>query len=237
MRSSHTRYVRTFHCLRQLARLHPWSAVAAATALTVGLVQVVGLVSGAPDYRHLLWNLFLAWIPLPIAGAAYIAQRRGFGLPTIAPLVLAWLMFFPNAPYLVTELVHFRELGDRVPAELDLATLVATAIAGLLVGFASLYVVQRVIGHRFGWRVARIAAFLALGMASLGVYMGRVLRWNSWDAITTPDGIIADLAVRAANPVAFQEAWIGIGAFAVFLSLSYLVALRLAGRDESAAAD
>ena len=223
--------------LREHARAHPWIAVAAATALTIGLVELVSAVSGTLGYQHLLWNLFLAWVPLPLAGAAYVAHRRGAGLRTIAPLLLGWLLFFPNAPYMVTEIIHFGELRAVIPAGLDLATLVAAAIAGLLVGFASLYVVQRVVGHAYGPPAARAAVLLALVLASVGVYMGRVLRWNSWDAIASPKGILADMFTRLTNPLVFYEAWIAIAMFAAFLTIAYVVVLRLAGRREPIAAE
>ena len=223
-------YVNPVVNLRERIRARPWLAVGGATALAVGLVEVVSLLSGTLGYQHLLWNLFLAWIPLPIAGAAYVAWRRRAGVPTIAALLLAWLLFFPNAPYLVTELIHFGELGSRVPAELDLATLMTTAIAGLLVGFASLYVVQRVIGHLYGRLASQAVVVLALGLASVGVYIGRVLRWNSWDVVTSPDGIAIDMLTRIANPLTFIEAWVGIAGLATFLLIGYAVSVRLAGR-------
>jgi uncharacterized membrane protein len=218
------------HRSRELARAHPWLAVLGATALAVALVELVGALSGGPVYRFLLWNLFLAWVPLPLAAAAYVAQRRELGLTTIAPLFVGWLLFFPNAPYIVTDLIHFGRLGDRVPAELDLATLVAAAVAGLLVGFASLYVIQRVFWRRYGALAARAVVVGALVLASVGVYLGRVLRWNSWDAIASPKGVLADVLTRIVNPLDFQEAWAGIGLFAVFLVISYASLLRLAGR-------
>ena len=168
---------------------------------------------------------------VPLAAAAYMAQRLELGLPTIVPLLAGWLLFFPNAPYIVTDLVHFGELGGSIPAELDLATLIAAAIAGLLVGFASLYVVQRVIWHRYGRLAARASVVATLLLASMGVYLGRVLRWNSWDAFANPQSVIADVLTRVANPLAFQQTWAGIGLFAAFLVATYAYALRLARRD------
>lgn len=213
---------------RDLARSHPWVAVLAATALTVGLVELVSITSGAPSHRFLLWNLFLAWIPLPLAAGAYVAQRLGLGLPALVPLLGAWLLFLPNAPYIVTDLIHFGELNGGIPAELDLATLIAAAAAGLLVGFASLYIAQRVIGRRYGPAASRLTVIAALVLASIGVYLGRVLRWNSWDALAHPEGVVSDVLTRIANPLVFHEAWAGIVVFAVFLLASYAYVVRLA---------
>jgi len=219
--------------IRSLTRLHPWLTVVGVTALAVGLIELVSIVSGAPTHDFLLWNLFLAWIPLPLAAGAYAAQRLGFGLPVLVPLLVGWLLFFPNAPYIVTDLIHFGELNRRIPAELDLAILIVAASAGLLVGFASLYVVQRVIGRRYGLAASRASVAAVLLLSSLGVYLGRVLRWNSWDAFTDPTGILADVSTRLAHPFAFREAWLGIAIFAAFLLVTYASTLRLAIRPLS----
>ena len=207
--------------IRSLARLHPWFAVVGVTVLAIWLIELVSIVSGAPTHRFLLWNLFLAWIPL---------QRLGFGLPVLAPLLIGWLLFFPNAPYIVTDLIHFGGLNRGIPAELDLATLVVAASAGLLVGFASLYVVQRVVGRRYGLATSRASVVAVLVLSSFGVYLGRVLRWNSWDAFADPSGILTDVATRLVHPFAFREAWMGIAVFAVLLLVTYAYAVRLAIR-------
>jgi uncharacterized membrane protein len=216
--------------IRSLARLHPWFAVVGVTVLAIWLIELVSIVSGAPTHRFLLWNLFLAWIPLPLAAGAYVAQRLGFGLPVLAPLLIGWLLFFPNAPYIVTDLIHFGGLNRGIPAELDLATLVVAASAGLLVGFASLYVVQRVVGRRYGLATSRASVVAVLVLSSFGVYLGRVLRWNSWDAFADPSGILTDVATRLVHPFAFREAWMGIAVFAVLLLVTYAYAVRLAIR-------
>ena len=201
----------------------------AATALAVGLVELVSTLSSSPTHRFLLWNLFLAWITLPLAAAAYVAHRLGFGLAAIAPFLAGWLLFFPNAPYIVTDLIHFGELNSQIPAELDLATLVAAAVAGMLVGFTSLYVVQRLITDRYGRAAGRIVVLVALVLASVGVYIGRALRWNSWDALGSPENVAADLLTRVANPFVFGQISVGVATFVAFLLVSYGLALRLAG--------
>ena len=159
------------HHLHALFRAHPWLVVLAATVLAVGLVELVGTLSSSPTHRFLLWNLFLAWVPLPLAAVAYVAHRLGFGLAAIAPFLAGWLLFFPNAPYIVTDLIHFGELNSQIPVELDLATLVAAAVAGMLVGFTSLYVVQRLITDRYGRAAGWILVLVALVLASVGVYI------------------------------------------------------------------
>ena len=77
----------------------------------------------------------------------------------------------------------------------------------------------------------------ALVLASVGVYIGRVLRWNSWDALARPESLLGDLAERIANPFAFPLAWIGTAAFALFLIASYQLVLRAAGCRKQDAAD
>jgi len=145
--------------------------------LCVGLLEIRIRETGDGFYRFLVWNLFLAWVPLALAAAAYALLRRGVdGL--VAALLVAWLLFFPNAPYLLTDFIHLEE--GPAPLWYDALMLSAFAWTGLLVGFASLYLVQIILRRAFGAAAAWLGVFGALGLASIGVYIGRFVRLNSW---------------------------------------------------------
>lgn len=220
----------TLKSRRRLAA-HPWATLVLAILTAVALVESVSLLTGEATHRFLLWNLFLAWVPLPLALAAYLGHRRGLTVAAISPLLAAWLAFFPNAPYVVTDLIHFGHLNASLPRPLDLAVLVTAAAAGMLVGFASLYLVQRIVAERAGCRWGRAFVAGTLVLSSFGVYVGRVLRWNSWDAVTRPRPLLADIATRVANPLAHPLAWGGTLAFALFLFAAYGTALAAARRS------
>src|SRR4051794_26818533 len=99
--SSYTELVELSH-----RRILTLVAVVAASVGCVGLVLVRVSVTGVPNFLYLVWNLFLAWIPFVLALALYDGRRRGWGGGRLLALGVAWLAFFPNAPYIVTDFVH-----------------------------------------------------------------------------------------------------------------------------------
>lgn len=117
------------HARRALALL----ALLAASVLCVGLLELRIRATGDGFYRFLVWNLFLAWVPLVFAVAAYARARRGLD-PLVAALLVAWLLVFPNAPYLLTDIIHLEE--GPAPLWYDALMLSAFAWTGLLLGFA-----------------------------------------------------------------------------------------------------
>lgn len=105
------------------------------------------------------------------------------------------------------------------PVPLELAILLTAALAGLLAGFASLALVQRIVRDRAGCAWSRAFVIAALVTSSFGVYLGRFLRWNSWDVIASPRPLLADVAERFADPLAHPVTWGGAAGFSLFLLL------------------
>ncbi len=148
------------------------------------------VVTGRLVALVLVWNLFLAWVPYVMSrGIVRMARgtRHGTGL-LVLPTAL-WLLFFPNAPYIVTDLVHVPRIPAllMVPGALMIAAFAALAMS---LGLYSLYdmhrIVRRRLGARWGWSFVTTVVFLA----AIGVWMGRVLRWNSWDALRHPTAVL-----------------------------------------------
>ena len=98
---------------------------------------------------------------------------------------LAWFLFFPNAPYIVTDFVHL-EHRPPVPLWFDLMMIASFAWTGLCLGYLSLYLMQEVARARFGRWISWVFVVVMLALGSVGVYAGRVLRWNSWDVVRHP---------------------------------------------------
>lgn len=174
------------------------------------------LAPGQIRYLFLGFNLLLAWIPL---GLAHLLRRYSLGRPRWwgnLGLGALWLAFFPNAPYIITDFVHLTNPFDGVPIQFDIALLALTAITGLLLGYASLEIVQGLIRNEWlGWAFA----LGALLLCSVGIYIGRVERWNSWDLLMTPWSILQDIA---AIPVRL-EAQALVLPYALILPALYLV--------------
>ena len=209
-------------------------ALLAASALCVATVELRTHETGDAYYRFLVWNLILAWVPLVLAMGAYGRARRRVDL-TVAVLLVPWLLFFPNAPYLLTDFIHLGE--GPAPLWYDALMLSAFAWTGLLLGFASLYLVQMILRRAFGTVVAWLGVVVALSLASIGVYVGRFIRFNSWDALLHPIRVAEVLNEQLSEvPVRMAEALL---ALAAFLLVGYLVVysftrleLELDGEDD-----
>lgn len=183
----------------------------ASSALCVATVQIRTHETGDPYYRFLVWNLILAWVPLVFAIAAYARARRRVD-PLVAVLLVPWLLFFPNAPYLLTDFIHLGE--GPAPLWYDALMLSAFAWTGLLLGFGSLYLVQMILRRAFGSAVAWLGVLGALGLASVGVYVGRFIRFNSWDALLHPVRVANVLQEQlSAVPMRMAEALLALTAF------------------------
>ncbi|HEX9381701.1 MAG TPA: DUF1361 domain-containing protein [Gaiellaceae bacterium] len=194
----------------------------AGSLFCVALVAVRNVHTGNANFRYLIWNLFLAWIPFALAVFVYDRWRRvGAGISLLA-LGALWLLFFPNAPYIATDFVHL-ERGSLVPYWYDAITIAAFAWMGLLLGFASLYLMQTVVKQWFGAAVGWSFAAVAIALASLGIYLGRFLRLNSWDALEHPSVLPRIAHAVARDPFAYREAIAVTVLFTAALSFAYLL--------------
>ncbi len=142
------------------------------------------------------WNLFLAAVPLLASTALVRLDGRGASAWALLSLGAVWLAFLPNAPYILTDLVHLRE-RPPVPFWYDLAMLLSGAGVGLLAGYVSLADVQGVLARRWSATLAWAISVAVLFLSAFGIYLGRVLRWNSWDVLTAPGALGRDIARSA----------------------------------------
>ena len=198
----------------------------AASLMCIATVQIRTHETGDAYYRGLVWNLMLAWVPLVLAMAAYGRARRRFDL-TVIVLLISWLLFFPNAPYLLTDFIHLGE--GPAPLWYDALMLSAFAWTGLLLGFASLYLVQIILRRTFGTVLSWLGVVVALGLASLGVYVGRFIRFNSWDALLHPIRVAEVVHEQlSAVPLRMAEALVALVAF---LLVGYLVVYSFAALE------
>jgi uncharacterized membrane protein len=194
----------------------------AGSLLCIALVLVRNVHTGDPDFRYLIWNLFLAWIPFALAVFVYDRWRRRGGGIVLLTLGFLWLLFFPNAPYIATDFVHLRH-DPLAPFWYDAVTIAAFAWMGVLLGFASLYLMQTVVRQWRGPVAGWMFAFVAIALGSLGIYLGRFLRLNSWDALEHPSVLPRILHAVARDPFAYQEAIAVTVLFTLALSFAYFL--------------
>jgi uncharacterized membrane protein len=245
------------HPRREALLLGTVLAVSSAVALAVLAFRIC--YSGRRGYAFQSWNLFLAWIPLWLALAIARVQARqpaGSALrlkPAALALGVLWLLFLPNAPYLITEFVHlhpshatsqrpFEQLqglspGRAVPLWYDVMLILVFAWNGLLLGLVSLDVVRRVVRQRFGNLCGWSMAVVVIGLSAFGISLGRFQRWNSWDVFFRPGHLLSDVASRLLTPWAHPRTAATTVLMATFLLLAYLtlVALMNARRDAEVA--
>jgi len=194
----------------------------ASSLFCIALALVRDVHTGNADFRFLIWNLFLAWIPFALAVFVYDRwRRRQTGLLLVA-LGGIWLLFFPNAPYIATDFVHLRQ-DASAPYWYDAVTIAAFAWIGLLLGFASLYLMQTVVRQARGVVAGWVFAVIAIGLGSLGIYLGRFLRLNSWDALEHPSVLPRIAHAVARDPFAYQEAIAVTLLFTAALSFAYFL--------------
>ena len=178
--------------LHHFLNRHSFYALALSGGLTVGMLAARVLRYDKMSFIFLVWNLVLAWIPYLASLWAASIQRRRPGAWWL--LLLAgglWLLFFPNALYLVTDLVHLRE-RPPVPLWYDIGLLAAFMLNGCWLAVVSLHVMQTLVRRLAGALASWLFVLVASGLSGLGVYLGRVLRWNSWDLLISPRAVLAD---------------------------------------------
>ena len=211
------------------ARLALMFTLAASVGLSVLLVAGRVLLSGNLYFAFLLWNLILAIIPFVLSTMLDTARGPLRGR-LLLPVGAVWLLFYPNAPYIITDLFHL-EARAGVPLWYDLALIFSAAWNGLMLGYASLLTMQTLVQRRFGpaWSWAFVAT--ALLLSSFGIYLGRYLRFNSWDVLTNPLTLFYDILSQFLNPGHHLRTWGITVVFGLFLLLGYAT-VRLLGRVE-----
>ena len=179
--------------IRRIGRARGVLTLAALVFASAGALSMVAARSyylGRATYSFLIWNLLLAWIPMGCAFVTYRLHLRGRRPNFLfAVCALAWFFFFPNAPYIVTDFVHLRH-QPPVPLWFDLLTIASFAWTGLCLGYLSLYLMQEVVRVQLGRWTSWVFVTAMLALGSAGIYAGRFLRWNSWDVLSDPAGIV-----------------------------------------------
>ncbi len=178
-------------------------------------------IKSTGTFAFLLWNLFLAWIPYILALLFQRWIAKGKSLWLTGPLFFAWLVFLPNAPYIITDFLHLR-WRHPIPHWFDLMTLFIFAYVGLKLGLSAVRLIHRSVAAVYSKKLAWLISICSLMLCGHGVYLGRVLRYNTWDLLYQPMEILRDFLHGAIYPLqnpGASMAWI----MGVFLVLIYLL--------------
>lgn len=214
-----------FRHSRQLAVI---ASLVFSTLLCLGLFTLRMAHVHSFDYIGLLWNLVLAWLPAISALVAYNLSKQHSRLNWVMVFGcgLVWLLFLPNAPYLITDIMHLHPQAE-IPFWYDLILFVAFAWTGLFLGLVSLVLIQEIVRKTAGSLVSWLFTLSVLGLTSFGVYLGRFLRWNSWDVFLNPWPLLADIADRIRHPLAHFQTLVFSVLFAFFFLAMYLMLVAL----------
>lgn len=176
-------------------------------------------------FLFLVWNLFLAAIPFLVS--SYLIQRKKLSKIAFGFGFLIWLLFLPNAPYIITDLIHLRHSGST-QIWLDIAMIGLFALGGLLFYLYSLRQMHQLLlrfssgppAGKAGTSTQRILWLIPF-LVGFGIYLGRVLRWNSWDIAQNPSLLVQDVVQLSIHPIQNIDAWLFTFAFGIGLNLAY----------------
>ncbi|NVK28320.1 MAG: DUF1361 domain-containing protein [Flavobacteriia bacterium] len=196
-----------------------WTAFAFLTAICFLLSIMRILWTGTLEYIFLNWNLFLAGIPWIISWKMEKTQWMKRRVPLVV-FSMSWLLFFPNAPYILTDLFHLRSMNSA-PIWYDLSMILTFAWVGLLFGFKSLLKLEDIFMEKFGHRTTRRLVPFLLFLSAFGVYLGRYQRWNSWDIVHQPTNLLYDVLHRIFVPWEHPQTWGMTLVFGLLLNLMY----------------
>jgi uncharacterized membrane protein len=178
------------------------------------------------EYSFYGWNTFLAAIPY-LVSTQLIKLRK---LSVMAIIFIGiWLLFFPNAPYMITDLFHYEE-RPNVPFWYDLLLVISAAWNGLILGMVSLMNVETFLVRHIKPVWVTISVFMSLLLCGYGVFIGRFLRFNSWNIVTDPRDLVYTSAHHVLLPQQYPKLWVFTILFAILLTIIYFTLKKLPNR-------
>jgi uncharacterized membrane protein len=216
-------------------------ALATSALMSLCLFVYAVVFKSGSYYFYLIWNLFLAALPLLFAVLLVrISQRGAWSSWKGIGLTLLWLGFLPNSFYMVTDYIHLQEIGAH---DLLYYVVMFTSfiLSGLLFGYTSLYLVHLELRKRLPTTAVARSLLGLIVLCSFAIYLGRDLRWNTWDILLNPGGLLFDISERFLSPAGYPDMFETTASFTVLISGTYFVIWRfsqaLAGRSTSVILD
>ena len=191
-------------------------------AFCIALLLVRAKLTHSIFYFFLIWNLFLAFTPLAITSylmeRPYLIEKKWLFLP----ILCAWLLLLPNSPYIITDFMHLKR-ETSVPVWFDVLLLISFSMAGLLFGLKSMKHIFYILAIRFNYIIVWLALFCVCILSGFGIYVGRYLRYNSWDILHRPLELIGEITNSLTTHPECITAWGVTFGFGTFLFLLFLM--------------
>lgn len=173
----------------------------------------------------LVWNLFLAVIPFAIT-TSLISNPKSNKISLILSFGV-WLLFLPNAPYIITDLLHLNNSPEHL-LWLDVLVIVSFAFNGLMLFMLSLSDMEKLLKLHFNPKIMFPIMLSIFGLTAFGIYLGRFLRYNSWELINNPTALFSDILQIIFQPNI--EAWIFTLTFGAFLAMTYWLLIAFSNK-------
>lgn len=198
------------------------------SSVSVGLFLVGTRTNRTFDLSYLIWNLFLAWIPLGISLWLHkILKHQLWSSWSALAVTFIWVVFLPNSFYMISDYIHIQDVSST-NVLYDSVMFTSFIFNGVILGFLSVYTIHLDLLQRVRKMNAHSVIATVFFLCSFAIYLGRDLRWNTWDVLINPGGVIFDVSDRIIHPLRYPQSYSTTLTFFVLLGSLYLVAWQLA---------
>lgn len=204
--------------------IQQWILISSAFSILLLIIRII--TSHRLSYVFLAWNLLLAYVPLLIANWLSRHQVVLRNKVTLILSISAWLLFMPNSFYILTDLFHLQTMEGNRPW-FDLTLILSFAWNGILFGIISIWKMEMLLKRTKGRFTSALLIFMVMWLSAFGVYIGRFLRFNSWDIIFNPFPLLTEIVEMIINPYDYKSAWAMSACFACFISILYYTMKKL----------
>lgn len=166
-------------------------------------------------YVFLIWNLFLAIIPLAITNYLFKKHKHNY---FNCFLLILWILFFPNTAYIITDLYHFKTRVE-MPQWYDMLIVISAAWNGIILGVVSLFNVEMYLNRFISAKKTKLVVAISCLLCGFGVYLGRYLRFNSWDIVNDFYSLCNEILIRFIFPLKHLRTW----SFTILFSLMFFI--------------
>ena len=208
-----------------------WLVASILFSIVLMVVRIV--LSGNLVFTFLIWNLFLAFVPYAVSqwlsGNPKVTRNRLM----FSFVFVIWLLFIPNSFYIITDLFHLGRFVN-MPLWFDLTMILSFAWNGIMLGIISVRQMEKLMKTFLSPKMKIPFIYAVMFLNALGVYIGRYLRFNSWDVITDPFQLVEEIFNLVMHPIEYKYVWSMVICFSVFMTLLYFVTqTRMDANDET----
>ena len=204
--------------------MNQWLLASSSFSCLLLLARVIA--TGYLTYAFLVWNLFLAFIPYLLTRKLSHNLNGKKSKSKLIVMLLAWLLFIPNSFYIITDLFHLN-LNSPVPKWFDLLMIFSFAWNGIIFGIISLRKVEMIVENISGKKFSMLLVFIVMVLIAYGIYIGRYLRFNSWDVILNPFSLAGDILNMLLHPFDHFYPWSMVMTYSLFMTIFYLTIKKI----------